>query len=253
MPHPEVATAYTSYVLKLLAEMEDELGYHDKALQYRSFSEHCRDSYRALTKTSGYSLDTDRQARLVRPLALGLLDAEQRQYAEKRLVQALDRYGWRVGTGFLSTPFLLDVLSGIDPEYAYRLLENEEMPGWLFMPKNGATTVWEAWEGTESKNGGIGSLNHYSKGAVCRFLFDTVCGIRVSGENRFTVSPVPGGSLTEASASYKSIYGRIESSWVRNGEKIRYTVTVPAGCEATVVLPGGRTFNQITGTQSYEE
>ena len=38
----------------------------------------------------------------------------------------------------------------MDIEYAYRLLENEEMPGWLFMPKNGATTIWESWEGTKA-------------------------------------------------------------------------------------------------------
>ncbi len=55
----------------------------------------------------------------------------------KRLIKALDNYGWRLGTGFLSTPLILDVLSDINVQYAYRLLENEEMPGWLFMPKHG--------------------------------------------------------------------------------------------------------------------
>ena len=67
------------------------------------------------------------------------------------------------------------------------LLENEEMPGWLFMPKNGATTIWESWEGTKAQ-GGIASLNHYSKGAVCEWLFGTMCGINVAGENRFTIA-----------------------------------------------------------------
>ena len=249
---PEVATAYTSYVLTLLAEIEESLGFGQKANEYRKFADNCKNSYRALLETPEYSLDTDRQARLVRPLALNMLSKQQEEYAQNRLVQALDNYGWRIGTGFLSTPFILDVLKEIDPEYAYRLLENEEMPGWLFMPKNGATTVWEAWEGTESKNGGIGSLNHYSKGAVCRFLFETVCGIKVTGKNDFAISPVPGGSLTFAGASYTSVYGKVECSWKKTHDKTVYSVTVPSGCRAKVILPNGKITMQEAGTEQYE-
>ena len=62
----------------------------------------------------------------------------------KATCQALDNYGWRLGTGFLSTPFILDVLADINIEYAYKLLENEEMPGWLFMTKMDATTIGRA-------------------------------------------------------------------------------------------------------------
>ena len=82
---------------------------------------------------------------------MGLLTPEQEAFARKRLIAALDHYGWRLGTGFLSTPMILDVLAGLDISYAYRLLENEEMPGWLFMPKSGATTIWEAWEGNQRR------------------------------------------------------------------------------------------------------
>lgn len=129
----------------------------------------------------------------MRPLAFDLLDETQTTYAKKRLLTALEHYHWRLGTGFLSTPLILDVLADIDLEAAYRLLENEEIPGWLSMPKNGATTIWEAWEGPNSQHGGIGSLNHYSKGAVVAWLFETMCGIRVEGENHFILAPHPGG------------------------------------------------------------
>ena len=150
----------------------------------------------------------------MRPLALGLLTEEQSDFAKGRLIKALENYGWRLGTGFLSTPMTLDVLADIDIEAAYKLLENEEIPGWLSMPKLGASTIWESWEGPYNKQGaGAGSLNHYSKGAVCAWFFSTVCGIRVEGENRFAVAPRPGGSLREASASYRSLYGKVESEW----------------------------------------
>ena len=89
----------------------------------------------------------------------------------------------------MTTPLILNVLADIDIEAAYRLLENEEIPGWLSMPKAGATTIWEAWEGPNSKSGGIGSLNHYSKGAVCQWLFETMCGIHVAGSEVIDISP----------------------------------------------------------------
>ena len=120
---------------------------------------------------------------------MGLLDEVEADYAQKRLIAALERYGWRVGTGFLSTPLILYVLTDMDIECAYRLLENEEIPGWLSMPKHGATTIWEDWEGPYGSQSGIASLNHYSKGAVCEWLFTTMCGIQVERENRFAIAP----------------------------------------------------------------
>ena len=132
---------------------------------------------------------------------------------------------------------ILDVLAEYDLDSAYRLLENEEMPGWLFMPKNGATTIWESWEGTEAQ-GGIASLNHYSKGAVCEWLFKTMCGIRVDGENHFRIEPKPGGHFTYARAVYDSVYGQVESGWkIEEGHTV-YEIVIPANCTAEICLPG---------------
>ena len=236
LPHPEVSTAYTAYVLRCMAEIADELQHPGDAAKYRAVSDRCKAAYQ---KKFGKELDTDRQALLVRPLAFALLNKEQTEFARKRLVEALEHYGWRLGTGFLSTPLILDVLSDIDVEAAYRLLENEKMPGWLFMPKAGATTIWESWEGTEAQ-GGIASLNHYSKGAVCEWLFKTMCGIRVDGENHFTIAPCPGGHFRYARAGYDSIYGTVESRWEKKDGSIEYIVTVPANCTATLILPQGQ-------------
>ena len=251
VPHPEVSTAYTSYVLALMAGIAERLGHTDDAKEFRSYSDGCRAAYRELVKTEKYKLDTDRQARLVRPLYFGLLDEAQAEFAEKRLIQALENYGWRLGTGFLSTPLILHVLSRYDIEAAYRLLENTELPGWLSMPKAGATTIWEAWEGPGSTQGGIGSLNHYSKGAVCEWLFDTMCGIRVDGENHFVIAPQPGGSFTHAAARYNSVYGMVTSSWKKSEGQTTYTVSVPANCTAEVRLPGGRTETVSAGEYSF--
>lgn len=248
-PHPEVSTAYTSYVLGCMAEIAEELGHADDATLFHEYSDSCKKAYQAMAETADYSLDTDRQARLVRPLAFDLLDEKQTGYAQKRLIQALENYGWRLGTGFLSTPLILDVLAQYDLDAAYRLLENEEMPGWLFMPKNGATTIWESWEGTQAQ-GGIASLNHYSKGAVCEWLFKTMCGIRVDGENHFTIAPKPGGSFTYAKVCYRSVYGIVESGWKNIDDAIIYSVIVPANTGATIILPSGE--RHILSAGDYE-
>lgn len=251
VPHPEVATAYTSHVMRCMAEIAQALGKGNDAADYLRWAENTKKSYQALAKKPAFTLDTDRQARLVRPLAFGLLDERQTAYAKKRLLQAMEHYGWRLGTGFLSTPLILDVLAQIDIEAAYRLLENEEMPGWLFMPKNGATTVWEAWEGTQAQ-GGIGSLNHYSKGAVCEWLFRVMCGIRVEGENHFTIAPRPGGHFTFAKAVYQSVFGVVTCGWkMTEAQRMEYTVTVPPNCTAEVYLPGAAPQLQEAGIKTY--
>lgn len=239
-PHPEVSTAYTAYVMRLMKEIAGELGHTEDMQSYRKYEEGCKMAYQELVTTSAYSLDTDRQAQLVRPLAMKLLNEEQTAYAEKRLIQAMENYGWRLGTGFLSTPFILDVLSKIDLEAAYRLLENEEIPGWLAMPKAGATTIWENWEGADSQNEGGCSLNHYSKGAVCQWLFETMCGIHVVAENEFLIAPKPGGHFTHARAEYQSIYGKVMCGWKKQGDRCHYEIEIPSNTTARVVLPDGR-------------
>lgn len=241
VPHAEVSTAYTAWVMRLMTEISCELGYKKDMELFGEYADGCRRAYIAMCSDAEFTLDTDRQARLVRALYFDLLDEKQTEFARGRLIKALDKYGWRLGTGFLSTPLILSVLEKIDLEYAYRLLENEEMPGWLFMPKNGATTIWESWEGTESQSG-IASLNHYSKGAVCEWLFESMCGIKVDGENSFVISPKPGGHFAFAEASYESIYGKVTSGWERHEGKIIYSFVIPSNCSARICLQGREEF-----------
>lgn len=96
-PHPEVSTAYTSYVLGCMAEIAEELGCNEDAVTFRKYSNGSRKAYQAMASTDDYSLDTDRQARLVRPLAFDLLNEKQTRYAQERLIQAMENYGWRLG------------------------------------------------------------------------------------------------------------------------------------------------------------
>lgn len=237
-PHPEETTAYIVYMLETMAEIAVVLGKQDDKKRFSEYAEKAKTGYGKLIECPEFTLDTDRQAKLVRPLYMGLLDEKQTEFAKKRLITALERYDWRLGTGFLSTPFILYVLEKIDVEYAYRLLENEQMPGWLFMPKMNANTIWESWEGTQAQ-GGIASLDHYSKGAVLEWVVSEMCGIQVSGENEFTIAPKAGGHFTFAKCEYQSVYGKVKSDWRRENGKTVYTISVPANTTAKVILPDG--------------
>ena len=237
LPHPEVSTAYTAFVMAHMAEIARELGKEEDAALYRAYHDKVRLAYQAMRHTEQFPLDTDRQAMLVRPLYMNLLDEKDTAYAKERLIKALQNYGWRLGTGFLSTPLILYVLSDFDLEAAYRLLENEEMPGWLFMPKMGATTIWESWEGTQAQ-GGIASLDHYSKGACLEWVFSQMCGIQIAGENHFVIAPQPGGHFTHTELSWQSIYGIVSVRWERCGSGWKYDIQIPANCTAALCLPG---------------
>ena len=237
-PHPEETTAYIVYLLQTMAEITEVLGKQDDKKRFSEYAEKAKIGYGKLIECPKFSLDTDRQAKLVRPLYMGLLNEKQAEFAKKRLITALEHYDWRLGTGFLSTPFILYVLEDIDVEYAYRLLENEQMPGWLFMPKMNANTIWESWEGTQAQ-GGIASLDHYSKGAVLEWVVSEMCGIQVSGENEFTIAPKAGGHFTFAKCEYQSVYGKVKSDWRRENGKTVYMISVPANTTAKVVLPSG--------------
>ncbi len=250
---PEESTAYTYFTLQRVLRIADILkkARTKRLARIQKYSEGAKCAYRELVTKPKFSLDTDRQAKLVRPLYMGLLTAEQEDFARKRLIRALENYGWRLGTGFLSTPFILFVLEKIGIEYAYKLLENEELPGWLVMPKYGATTVWEDWEGDRASDQNAASLNHYSKGAVCEWLMSEMCGIKVAGENTFAIAPKLGGSLTYAKAEYQSIYGKVSCGWEKTGEGSSYTVSVPANTTARLRLPDGRFETLQAGTYSF--
>ena len=244
--HPEECTAYLYLTMTTVAEIASLLG--EPGAEYRRAADEAKAIYPKYAEP-----DTDRQAKLVRPLALGLLEVEQKKAARARLIQAVENFNYRVGTGFLSTPFLLGELTKAGAaETAYQVLLNTEKPGWLYEVEQGATTVWETWEGYVGR-GDSGSLNHYSPGAVCQWLFDTCAGVRPDGENHFIIAPVPGGTLTHAEARYKSLYGEVKSAWEKTDDGRKFTITIPANCTAELRLPGGRTESVKSGSYTFEE
>lgn len=253
LPKPELTTAYAHYTTGLLAEMLREIGMDDKATECAEFSQKAKEAYNYYFVKDGH-VNAPRQAPMVRSLALGLLDGEAEKSVANDLNNSAVGRNYTVGTGFLSTPFVLGVLVKYGyADTAYRMLENTKAPGWLAMVEGGATTIWEDYIMYDENNHPLShSMNHYSPGAVCAFLYDTVCGIRISGENRFTLQPLPGGTLTSAKAEYNSAFGKIVSGWERKDGKTVFSFEIPSNTTALLILPDGTEALLKSGKHTFE-
>src|SRR5271157_5491519 len=126
---------------------------------------------------------------------------------------------------------------------AYRLIYNDTFPSWGFSIKQGATSIWERWDGRTPEKGfqdpGMNSFAHYSFGAVFQWMVENIGGIRSDGPayQHILIAPQLDGKLTHAAVAYDSIRGRIKSAWRREGDNFILDVTIPANTTATVWLP----------------
>lgn len=235
----EEATAYLSYSLGEIAKVAALLGKKEDYVYFQKYSQGAKHAYQGLILAHG-APDTDRQAKLVRPLALDLADCETKKALEDRLAQSVINKDATIQTGFLSTGFILPVLQKAGHlDLAYRMLENEKAPSWLYEVDQGATTIWENWMASpNNKSDGVGSRNHYSPGAVCSWMFEGILGIIPDEKNHFILAPAPGGSLTHAEGSYLSVYGSVSSSWEKKGNGFNYHFVIPSNTTADLYLPG---------------
>ncbi|WP_138736012.1 family 78 glycoside hydrolase catalytic domain [Modestobacter excelsi] len=238
----EVATAWYAHSAGLMSRIAAVLGRTEDADRYAGLAAEVRAAWQAEYLDDDGRLVPDTQADHVRALAFDLVPTELRPAVADRLVELIRKADTHLGTGFLATPYLLPVLADTGHlDVAYELLLSDSEPGWLVMVDRGATTVWERWNGVSADGVPYESLNHYSKGAVVSFLHRYTAGIELTDPayRRFRVQPRPGGGLTSAEAAHESPYGRISSSWSRDGDRFELHVVVPAGTEAEVVLPDG--------------
>ena len=245
-PRKSVGTAYLAYSGRLLAEVADALGKADDAANYRGTAANAVKAYRTAFTENGV-IKSDRQCEYVRAIAFALLGEDESKAAAATLNQMVIENGCHLNTGFLSTPFLCDVLAKYGyTDTAYKLLLQPDAPGWLYEVGKGATTVWETWTGIDENGKPHESLNHYSYGAICGWLFGGVCGIRYT-DGALTIAPTPDKSLDWAKAAYDSPAGRIVSGWRYDGDAVTYEFEIPANLTADVTLPDGRKFTLAPG------
>ena len=192
----------------------------------------------------------DMQTPTLFALRLGLFPTEEAaKKSADALKASLAANGYSPRTGFLGTPILLDTLCDElgSPEIAYSVLLQRNCPGWLYSIDQGATTIWERWNGYTKERGfgpvAMNSFNHYAYGAVMGWMYRTMAGIRpgdTAGYERFTLAPKPDKRIGFCKASYRTKYGTIKSHWryERDG-RLMWSFTVPSGTVANVFPPDG--------------
>ena len=254
-PDAEVATAWFFYSAKTLAEAAKILGKEDDFKKYAALAKEIQKAYCKRFIPGGH-ISSGRQCRYVRPLYMGLVNDDTAKAVAAQLNDLIVKNNYHIGTGFLSTYQVLNVLSDNGyHETACRMLENEECPGWLYEVDCGATTIWEGWDAVDPKTGKLKakSLNHYSPGAALSWLWTRLCGIRslAPGYQKIEIRPLPGGSLTSACAAYESPAGRIVSDWRIEEGRFILNAVIPDGIPASVILPDGTVYeNAVTGEYS---
>jgi len=242
----EVGTAYLYRSTQILADAAAVLGRTGESAKYAAIAERVLDAWRSEFVTDDGRTVQDTQAAYVRALSFGLIPESLRATAAQRLVELIRDAGTHLGTGFLSTGDLLPVLADSGhADVAYELLFQRSAPSWMYMIDRGATTIWEDWEGIDDEGVAHESLNHYSKGAVIRFLHTHTLGLRQDADSAaweaFTIAPLPGGGVSWAKGHLDTPQGRIRVEWRVEGDELVVEADIPAGSRATVVFPDGTT------------
>jgi alpha-L-rhamnosidase len=196
------------------------------------------------------------QTSYVLALHFDLLPDKLRKPAVNELVADIERRGMHLSTGFVGAPYLPHVLSSNGRlDVAYALLNQKTWPSWLYSVTQGATTIWERWDGWTEENGfqspEMNSFNHYAYGSIGAWLYNTVAGIEIDprqpGYKHSILRPQPGGGLTHAGGSIRTLYGELASRWRIEDSRFEWTVIVPPNTTATAHVPAAGQGIRLNG------
>jgi len=243
-PKDVLASAWWAYSTRLLAQAEAVLGRLAPAKRYSDLAEGIRQAWNdAYVKPDG-TIEGATQTVYALALRFGLLDEHLRLGAAARLVADIEDRDGHLSTGFMGIAHLLPALTENGAlDVAYRLLQNDTFPSWGYSIRQGATTIWERWDGWTEESGfeasGMNSFNHYAFGAVGEWLYETVGGIRVdhTAPAVVTIHPRPGAGIVWARTTYPSIHGDVACSWALQDGVLTVDATVPVGPSAQIWLP----------------
>ena len=216
-----IATAYFAHSTDLLARTAAILGRTADAREYQNLFHRIRSAFQREYVTSTGRVSSNTQTAYVLALDFNLIPESLRSVAAGRLHDDVARQE-HLTTGFLGTPALTRILSdNAFLDDAYKLLLNEDYPSWLYEVKQGATTIWERWDGVRTdstfEDAGMNSFNHYAYGAVGDWMYRVVAGLNSDpdqpGYRHILVQPHLGGGLTYAKATLVTPYGDAASGW----------------------------------------
>jgi alpha-L-rhamnosidase len=262
-PHDLIGTAYFAYSAKLLSEIATALGESGDAQTYQKLFEEVREAFQRRFVTAEGLVHSGTQTALVLALHFDLLPEHLRSSAMVQLVRDIRGRGNHLSTGFVGSSYLPHVLSdGEQWDVVFDLLLQKSWPSWLYAVTQGATTIWERWDGWTHDKGfqdpGMNSFNHYAYGAIGSWMYQVLAGIdlhpEVPGYRKFVIRPHVGGGIEWVKAKHTCLFGDIRSEWSLESGEFVLTVEVPVGTEAEVVMPfSGSTHAVVSGVKTFRE
>ncbi|EWH10535.1 alpha-L-rhamnosidase [Catenovulum agarivorans DS-2] len=253
-----ISSAFYARSLDLVARTAKVLGKQQDWQHYLTLFEQAKRDFQQYYFDQQGQLKVGKQTQTAYLLAIGfdLLDEETTQKAVPHLLAQFDAAGGHLRTGFLGTPLIAPVLDKVGrADVALDLVFKQTYPSWLYPVSQGATTMWERWDGFTFDKGyakKAGSLNHYAYGAIGQWLYDRLAGISplTAGYQTIRIAPIVTEHLSFAQASYQSPHGLISSKWQLNNSTVTLDIVIPANTTAEVNIPT-HIYNkqgQTTGT-----
>ncbi|MFM2296779.1 MAG: hypothetical protein RL117_486 [Verrucomicrobiota bacterium] len=190
----------------------------------------------ALYDAANHRYVIDEQIYYAFPLMMGVVPEDQRETVMAKFQTCLlEKNKGHLDTGMLGTKYLVKYLdeSGKD-EWILPFYQSADHPSWGYMVENGATTLWEQWNGHWSQI-------HSCFASADNWLYQGLAGIRPDpagpGFKKIIIQPAVVGDLQWVKAHHDSPYGRITVAWKRDGKKVTLDVDIPANTTATVHVP----------------
>jgi alpha-L-rhamnosidase len=253
--HPDlIGTAYLAWTSGVFTRIARLVGQDDDAERSGRLSREANEAFIRSFVLSDGTVSGDTQTGYALALGFGLLPEPLRQSAADQLAILVDVAGGHLTTGFLGVPLVLAALSNHGHHgLACRLVRSDAYPGWGYEIRQGATTIWERWNGWTEEHGfadpGMNSFNHFAFGSVADWLHRYVAGLAPAepGYGRTLIQPRPTSEFTWARAQHESAHGLHAVAWDLAKDALLLTVDVPPNTSADIVLPAYRDDVSVDG------
>ena len=230
------STAYYYVNAKLLATFAKLTGHDEDITVYNDLADKIKYAFNArFYKGDGIYAEGQMTA-LGCALYQNLVDDDQQDMVVHKLVGAVNNNNCMVDFGILGAKYVPRALADNGfADLAYRMIMQPEFPGWINGLRQGATTLWEEWEGLSSRN-------HIMFGDISAWMYNYLAGIKPDPENpgfkHVIIQPHFVPELDWVRASHRSPHGMIASSWQRNAETVEVEVQIPPEVTASLTLAG---------------
>lgn len=247
--HSLISTAFYARSVEFTLNSAKVLGKDADVAKYSQLLANIKARFQQHFFDQNGRLQVGKQTQTAYLLAIGfdLLDKEMTQKAVPHLLATFEDANNHLRTGFLGTPLIAPVLEKVGrTDLAFDLLFKKTYPSWLYSVTQGATTVWERWDGYTHDNGYAkkqGSLNHYAYGAIGQWVYDRVIGISplTAGYKQIRIAPLITEHLQFAQGEFESVHGTIKSHWKKTNGGLIMDISVPVNTQAQIEIPH---FNQ---------